>query len=56
MFDIVIPLGKKDLELISYQLTSIKRNIIGYNKIFIITNEDISFLYSEKNKTYHLSN
>jgi len=54
MFDIVILLEKKDLELISYQLTSIKRNIIGYNKIFIITNEDVSFLYSEKNNKYEI--
>ena len=50
MFDIVIPLGKNDLELISHQLASLQKNIIGYNKIFIITNEDISFLFNKNNR------
>ena len=41
LFDIVIPLGRNDLLLFSKQLKFIKKNIIGYDKIFIITNEDL---------------
>lgn len=54
MFDIVIPLGKNDLELISYQLISLKNNIIGYDKIFIITNEDISFIFDTNSNKYEI--
>jgi hypothetical protein len=49
MFDIVISLGLNDLELFSYQLKSLEANIIGYNNIYIITNEEIGNQLKENN-------
>lgn len=36
-FDIVIPVGPNDLEVIEKQIQFTKRNIIGYDKIFLIS-------------------
>lgn len=41
IFDVVIPVGPKDKDKITKQLTYTKRNIVGYRKIFIIT--DLTF-------------
>jgi len=41
LFDIVIPLGKKDINLIYSQIKHTKKNILNYNKIYIITSLDI---------------
>lgn len=38
MFDIVIPVHSKDLERLSYQINYTKKNIIGYNNIYIVSN------------------
>jgi hypothetical protein len=39
-FDIVIPLGPNDIQLINKQLEYTKKNIIGYRRIFIISYDD----------------
>lgn len=36
-FDIVIPLGPNDVDIITQQMEYTKKNIIGYNQIYIIT-------------------
>jgi len=38
MFDIVIPVGLNDKEILEKQIIYTKRNIIGYRNIYIITN------------------
>lgn len=38
-FDIIIPLGPNDLNKIEIMFNNTKKNIIGYNKIYIITNK-----------------
>jgi hypothetical protein len=40
MFDIVIPVDKKDLEVLEKQLYYVRLNVIDYRRIFIITNAD----------------
>lgn len=42
IFDIVIPLGINDYNLIDKQILYTKKNIIGYRKIYIITNIDLN--------------
>lgn len=37
LFDIVIPLGPNEIKNIAEQIKYIKKNIIGYNKIYIIS-------------------
>jgi FkbM family methyltransferase len=37
LFDIVIPLGPNDVEVITKQLDHTKKNVIGYRKIFVIS-------------------
>ena len=44
IFDIVIPVGPNDKDKIHKQLMYTKKNIIGYRKIFIITNVDLSYV------------
>lgn len=39
-FDIIIPLGPNDLNKIEIMFNNTKKNIIGYNKIYIITNKN----------------
>ncbi len=39
-FDIIIPLGPNDLNKIDIMFNNTKKNIIGYNKIYIITNKN----------------
>jgi hypothetical protein len=39
-FDIIIPLGPNDLNKIEIMFDNTKKNIIGYNKIYIITNKN----------------
>jgi hypothetical protein len=39
-FDIVIPVGQKDSEIIGEQIKYTKKNIIGYRNIYIITYDD----------------
>jgi hypothetical protein len=41
LFDIVILVGPNDIEIINTTLEYNKKNIIGYNKIYIIINKDI---------------
>jgi len=41
-FDIVIPLGKNDIDIIREQIIYTKRNVIGYRNIYIITNMDFN--------------
>jgi len=38
-FDIIIPLGPNDLNKIEIMFNNTKKNIIGYNKIYIVTNK-----------------
>ena len=40
-FDIVIPVGKNDINVIEKQLGYTKQNIIGYRNIYLISNEPI---------------
>jgi hypothetical protein len=39
-FDIVLCLGPKDREIVSYSLASIKKYVYGYRKVFIISKTD----------------
>jgi FkbM family methyltransferase len=39
-FDIVIPIGPNDIELISQQIEYTKKNIIGYRNIYLISYDD----------------
>lgn len=39
IFDIIIPLGPNDLNKIDIMFDNTKKNVIGYNKIYIITNK-----------------
>jgi hypothetical protein len=41
LFDIVIPLGPNDIEIINKQILYTKKNIIGYRNIYIICNIEI---------------
>ena len=38
-FDIFIPIHSKDFKKIDFLISSIEKNIFGYNKIFIVSNE-----------------
>jgi FkbM family methyltransferase len=40
IFDIVIPLGPSDLEIIDKQIEYTKKNIVGYRKIYIVSYDD----------------
>ena len=37
LFDIVIPLGPNDIEIINLQLEHTKKNVIGYRNIYLIS-------------------
>lgn len=41
-FDIVIPLGSNDLNIIEKQLIHTKKNIVGFRNIYIVTNENMN--------------
>lgn len=40
MFDIVIPVDKKDLDILEKQLYYVRLNVINYRRIYLITNAD----------------
>ena len=41
MFDIIIPVGPKDINVIQNQLTYTKKNIIGYRNIYLVCYKEI---------------
>lgn len=48
-FDIFIPIHSKDFKKIDFLISSIERNISGYDKIFIVSNETLIKDFSNKN-------
>ena len=40
LFDIIIPLGPNDLNKVEIMFNNTKKNIVGYNKIYVITNKN----------------
>ena len=48
-FDIFIPIHSKDFKKIDFLISSIERNIPGYNKIFIVSNEPLDKTFPNQN-------